>query len=90
MTGDNYLISISVISGTCIDIHSHIVSQGLHYVPGPNSCTLCICDKGNPKWCKSVLCSPPQVYYTLGNYRRNNHSVSIPGLHFFSNGHFVL
>lgn len=53
----------------CIDIHSHIVSQGLHYVPGPNSCTVCICDKGSPKWCKSVLCSPPQdcQSFQLGN-----------------------
>lgn len=49
------------MNGHCVDIHSQIVSQGLHYVPGPNSCTLCICDKGGPKWCKSVLCSQPQV-----------------------------
>ncbi|KAF5291899.1 hypothetical protein FQR65_LT11383 [Abscondita terminalis] len=48
------------VSGHCVDIHSQIISQGLHYVPGPNSCTLCICDKGGPKWCKSVLCSQPQ------------------------------
>lgn len=47
-------------NGQCIDIHQHSVSQGLHYVPGPNSCTVCVCDKGSAKWCKSVLCSPPQ------------------------------
>lgn len=47
-------------SAHCIDIHSQVVSDGLHYVPGPNTCTLCICDKGSPKWCKSVLCSTPQ------------------------------
>ncbi|XP_022914781.1 uncharacterized protein [Onthophagus taurus] len=44
----------------CKDIHQHIVSQGLHYIPGTNPCTLCVCDKGSPKWCKSVLCAPPQ------------------------------
>lgn len=54
------LIKILRADGHCVDIHSQIVSQGLHYVPGPNSCTLCICDKGGPKWCKSVLCSQPQ------------------------------
>ncbi|KAF2885774.1 hypothetical protein ILUMI_20409 [Ignelater luminosus] len=55
-----YLIKVLYVNGHCVDIHSQIVSQGLHYVPGPNSCTLCICDKGGPKWCKSVLCSQPQ------------------------------
>ncbi|KAL3289593.1 hypothetical protein HHI36_023006 [Cryptolaemus montrouzieri] len=56
-------------SSHCIDIHSQVVSQGLHYVPGPNTCTLCICDKGSPKWCKSVLCSPPQncKSFQIGN-----------------------
>ncbi|GJQ67991.1 hypothetical protein Trydic_g10648 [Trypoxylus dichotomus] len=44
----------------CKDIHQHVVSQGLHYIPGTNPCTLCVCDKGGPKWCKSVLCAPPQ------------------------------
>ncbi|XP_017776152.1 PREDICTED: uncharacterized protein LOC108562361 isoform X2 [Nicrophorus vespilloides] len=53
-------LNVYYVHGHCIDIHSHIVSQGLHYVPGTNPCTLCICDKGSPKWCKSVLCSPPQ------------------------------
>lgn len=55
-----FVACVCAAAGHCIDIHSHIVSQGLHYVPGPNSCTVCICDKGSPKWCKSVLCSPPQ------------------------------
>ncbi|KAK4871517.1 hypothetical protein RN001_015641 [Aquatica leii] len=55
-----FLTTINYVSGHCVDIHSQIISQGLHYVPGPNSCTLCICDKGGPKWCKSVLCSQPQ------------------------------
>lgn len=48
------------VQAHCIDLNSNIVSQGLHYVPGTNPCTVCICDKGSPKWCKSVLCSAPQ------------------------------
>lgn len=54
---------VSVISdGECPDIHGRSISPGLHYVPGPDTCTLCICENGQPKWCKAVLCSPPQVW----------------------------
>lgn len=61
LLGTTTLLEIYRVHSHCIDIHSRIVSQGLHYVPGgTNPCTLCICDKGGPKWCKSVLCSPPQ------------------------------
>lgn len=55
-----YFSEIPLNDAHCMDIHHHIVSQGLHYVPGPNPCTLCVCEKGSPKWCKQVLCSPPQ------------------------------
>ncbi|KAK9889245.1 hypothetical protein WA026_004522 [Henosepilachna vigintioctopunctata] len=67
--GTFLLALIRKTSSHCIDIHSQVVSQGLHYVPGPNTCTLCICDKGSPKWCKSVLCSPPQncKSFQIGN-----------------------
>uniref|UniRef100_A0A6M2E070 Putative secreted protein n=1 Tax=Xenopsylla cheopis TaxID=163159 RepID=A0A6M2E070_XENCH len=44
----------------CRDLHGRSIDPGLHYVPGPDTCTLCICDNGLPKWCKAVLCSPPQ------------------------------
>ncbi|CAG7731182.1 unnamed protein product [Allacma fusca] len=45
----------------CIDLHGRSIPQGVHYVPGPDECTLCVCDKeGLPIWCKAVLCSPPQ------------------------------
>ncbi|KAK9506655.1 hypothetical protein O3M35_008550 [Rhynocoris fuscipes] len=47
-------------STDCVDLHGRKISPGLHFVPGPDTCTLCICDSGNPKWCKAVLCSPPQ------------------------------
>ena len=46
----------------CIDLHGRSIPQGVHYVPGPDECTLCVCDaEGKPIWCKAVLCSPPQV-----------------------------
>ncbi|XP_046678880.1 integral membrane protein DGCR2/IDD-like [Homalodisca vitripennis] len=47
-------------SGECRDLHDRVITPGLHYVPGPDTCTLCVCDNGQPKWCKAVLCSPPQ------------------------------
>ncbi|XP_039291139.1 uncharacterized protein LOC111061103 [Nilaparvata lugens] len=47
-------------AGECYDINGRIISPGFHFVPGPDTCTLCVCDNGNPKWCKAVLCSPPQ------------------------------
>ncbi|GBP79853.1 hypothetical protein EVAR_89292_1 [Eumeta japonica] len=46
--------------GECTDIRGRLISHGLHYIPGPDTCTLCICDNGQPKVCKAVLCSPPQ------------------------------
>lgn len=47
--------------GECTDLRGRLISNGLHYVPGPDTCTLCVCDNGLPKVCKAVLCSPPQV-----------------------------
>ncbi|XP_073977865.1 uncharacterized protein isoform X1 [Rhodnius prolixus] len=47
-------------STECVDLHGRKIAPGLHFVPGPDTCTLCVCDSGNPKWCKAVLCSPPQ------------------------------
>ncbi|XP_045775377.1 uncharacterized protein LOC123874182 isoform X1 [Maniola jurtina] len=46
--------------GECTDLRGRLISNGLHYVPGPDTCTLCVCDNGLPKVCKAVLCSPPQ------------------------------
>ncbi|CAH2267311.1 jg14776 [Pararge aegeria aegeria] len=46
--------------GECTDLRGRLISNGLHYVPGPDTCTLCVCDGGLPKVCKAVLCSPPQ------------------------------
>lgn len=47
--------------GECTDLKGRLIANGLHYLPGPDTCTLCVCDNGVPKVCKAVLCSPPQV-----------------------------
>ncbi|XP_037292453.1 uncharacterized protein LOC119188664 [Manduca sexta] len=54
-----HLYSVAA-QGECTDLRGRVISHGLHYVPGPDTCTLCICDNGLPKFCKAVLCSPPQ------------------------------
>lgn len=53
----------------CHDFHGQTIEQGHHYVPGPDICKLCICDNGQPKGCKAVLCSPPQACksFQIGN-----------------------
>lgn len=55
------LIAGVVAQEQCTDLRGRLISHGLHYVPGPDTCTLCVCDNGLPKVCKAVLCSPPQV-----------------------------
>lgn len=49
----------------CVDLHKRLIEHGVHFVPGPDECTLCACDDGEPKWCKAVLCSPPTVCYVM-------------------------
>lgn len=56
--------------GECTDLRGRHISHGLHYVPGPDTCTLCVCDNGLPKVCKAVLCSPPQVS-SLNEQKKN-------------------
>ena len=46
---------------SCADLNGQTISDGKYYVPGPDMCSLCICDDGGPKWCKAVLCAPPNV-----------------------------
>ncbi|PZC84022.1 hypothetical protein B5X24_HaOG206368 [Helicoverpa armigera] len=60
-----WVYCVVVIAGVaaqeqCTDLRGRLISHGLHYVPGPDTCTLCVCDNGLPKVCKAVLCSPPQ------------------------------
>ncbi|XP_034943100.1 uncharacterized protein [Chelonus insularis] len=40
--------------GVCKDLQGHTYTTGVYYIPEP--CTLCVCDNGNPKWCKAVIC----------------------------------
>ncbi|GAB0098512.1 integral membrane protein DGCR2/IDD [Sergentomyia squamirostris] len=60
---------VNQIMGECQDIHGKSINQGAHYVPGPDSCQLCICDNGSPRGCKVVLCKPPQdcKSFQMGN-----------------------
>lgn len=49
--------SSSLIPGNhCRDYNGKIYETGMHYMPGPDSCRLCICEGGLPKSCKMVLC----------------------------------
>ncbi|XP_076179455.1 uncharacterized protein LOC143152812 isoform X2 [Ptiloglossa arizonensis] len=41
---------------TCKDQQGRSYESGLYYIPGPEPCTLCVCDNGNPKWCKAFVC----------------------------------
>ncbi|CAL8138746.1 unnamed protein product [Orchesella dallaii] len=42
----------------CIDINQKLIPHGVHYAPESDQC--CTCDDGEPKWCKAVLCEPPE------------------------------
>ncbi|XP_063981874.1 uncharacterized protein LOC135164973 isoform X2 [Diachasmimorpha longicaudata] len=44
--------------GVCKDSQGRTYETGHLFIPEP--CTVCICDNGNPKWCKEVICTLPQ------------------------------
>jgi len=46
----------------CKDQHGHSYESGYHYIPGPEPCTFCVCDNGNPKWCKAFICKFLEVH----------------------------
>lgn len=52
---------VSLFGENCQDITGRTIARGSHYVPGPDSCTVCLCDEGKPKWCQAVLCAAPKV-----------------------------
>lgn len=52
---------LSIFGESCQDITGRTIAGGNHYVPGPDSCTVCLCDGGKPKWCQAVLCAAPKV-----------------------------
>ncbi|XP_043261174.1 uncharacterized protein LOC122402451 isoform X2 [Colletes gigas] len=41
---------------TCKDQRGRFFESGLYYIPGPEPCSLCVCDNGNPKLCKAFVC----------------------------------
>lgn len=47
---------MSAAGATCKDVNGLQFETGHHYIPGPEPCTLCICDNGNPIHCKAVFC----------------------------------
>jgi hypothetical protein len=72
MPGERFLVAtpdssqedeICVFGESCQDINGRTITGGNHYVPGPDSCTVCLCDGGKPKWCQAVLCAAPKVHY---------------------------
>lgn len=69
MPGERFLVAtpdssqedeIGVFGESCQDINGRTITGGNHYVPGPDSCTVCLCDGGKPKWCQAVLCAAPK------------------------------
>ncbi|KAJ9584308.1 hypothetical protein L9F63_021339, partial [Diploptera punctata] len=59
LLGVSYSLSVSAVdgSGECTDLHGRTIAPGLHYVPGPDTCTLCVCDNGKPKVCRTLVCT---------------------------------
>ncbi|XP_017054659.1 uncharacterized protein LOC108097100 [Drosophila ficusphila] len=68
---DGNAVSSSMIpGGSCRDYNGKMYETGMHYMPGPDSCRLCICDSGLPKACKMVLCeafSKCKSFQTVGS-----------------------
>lgn len=46
----------------CKDQQGRSFESGFHYIPGPEPCTFCVCDNGNPKWCKAFICKFLEVH----------------------------
>uniref|UniRef100_A0A1A9X1X3 VWFC domain-containing protein n=1 Tax=Glossina brevipalpis TaxID=37001 RepID=A0A1A9X1X3_9MUSC len=62
-----------VPGGHCRDYNGKLYETGMHYMPGPDSCRLCICDSGLPKACKMVLCeafTKCKSFQTVGSVNR--------------------
>lgn len=47
---------------TCKDQQGRIYENTFIYIPGPEPCTLCVCDNGNPKWCRALVCKYAEEY----------------------------
>ncbi|XP_076748804.1 uncharacterized protein LOC143422212 isoform X1 [Xylocopa sonorina] len=47
---------------SCKDQQGRSYENAFVYIPGPEPCTLCVCDNGNPKWCKAFVCKFVEEY----------------------------
>lgn len=86
MPGERFLVAtpdssqedeIGVFGQSCQDINGRTITGGNHYVPGPDSCTVCLCDEGKPKWCQAVLCAAPKVLNNKRFFLVNNFLINI-------------
>lgn len=61
-----YFTVIHAESGVpCKDQQGRIYEDTFIYIPGPEPCTYCLCDNGNPKWCGRLVCNRPEVFQVL-------------------------
>ncbi|RXG73770.1 Integral membrane protein DGCR2/IDD [Armadillidium vulgare] len=47
-------------SWECIAFDGQRVPHGENFVPGPDYCTACKCERGEPRFCRAALCQPRQ------------------------------
>ncbi|XP_076045312.1 uncharacterized protein LOC143027720 [Oratosquilla oratoria] len=50
----------SMSSWECVGLDGTRVSHGEDFIPGPDYCTVCKCEEGKARFCRAVLCQPPQ------------------------------
>ena len=92
MPGERFIVGEDAVTSSreeldfgqsCQDINGRIVAGGNHYVSGPDSCTVCLCDEGKPKWCQAVLCAAPKVQLLINILVINYYSFYPTGLQVF-------
>ena len=67
MLGDEVVSTSMEGSGAgqqgCIDVTGKPVAPGENYVPGPDYCSVCLCENGSGRLCRAVLCQPKPVSF---------------------------
>lgn len=69
ISGSSQLANIN--SAQCRDNSGKLYEDGMHYMPGPGNCLLCICDNGQPKGCKIVLCEVQCKSFEVKTWKKN-------------------